>query len=160
MEENLKGKKKPRGKAALIQGKCIACGARCQTVCPTDAVEMSESGEPIFLDEKCIGCRKCIKICPSNAIKIISPPGEQAIPCEIESEISSDEEEAELERDGSNILVWKGVWVFVEQTNRIPHSVSWELLGVGRTLAQDLGVELSAFILGSDIKALAGEAFG
>jgi len=160
MEKKLKGKKKPRGKAALIQGKCIACGAKCQAACPTDAVEMSESGEPIFQDAKCIGCRKCIKVCPANAIEIIFPPGEAAIPSEIESESLSDEEETELKKGGVDVLAWKGVWVFVEQTDGVVHSVSWELLGVGRTLAQDLGVELSAFILGSNIKALADEVFG
>ncbi|MCX5884987.1 MAG: electron transfer flavoprotein subunit alpha [Proteobacteria bacterium] len=160
MEEKLKKKKKPRGKALLIQGKCIACGAKCQAACPTDAVEMSESGEPIFEDAKCIGCRKCIKVCPADAIEIIFPPGEAAIPSEIESESLSDEEETELKKGGVDVLAWKGVWVFVEQTDGVAHSVSWELLGVGRTLAQDLGVELSAFILGSNIKALADEAFG
>ena len=32
--------KKPRGKARLLEGKCIACGARCQASCPTDAIEI------------------------------------------------------------------------------------------------------------------------
>ena len=26
--------KKPRGVAVLLDGKCIACGARCQSACP------------------------------------------------------------------------------------------------------------------------------
>jgi electron transfer flavoprotein alpha subunit len=160
MEEKVKQKKKPRGKAVLIQGKCITCGAKCQAACPTDAVEMLESGEPKFLDEKCIGCRKCVKICPANAIEIILPPGTQEIPSEIESEGLGDEVGEEPKKDGLNVFAWKGVWVFVEQTDGVAHSVSWELLGVGRTLAQDLGVELSAFILGSNIKALADEAYG
>jgi molybdopterin-containing oxidoreductase family iron-sulfur binding subunit len=30
--------KKPRGKAKLLDGKCIVCGARCQQVCPTRAI--------------------------------------------------------------------------------------------------------------------------
>jgi electron transfer flavoprotein alpha subunit len=41
MGEKPKKKKKPRGKARLIAGKCIACGARCQTSCPSDAIEMN-----------------------------------------------------------------------------------------------------------------------
>ena len=32
--------KKPRGIVRLLEGKCIACGARCETVCPVDAIEM------------------------------------------------------------------------------------------------------------------------
>jgi electron transfer flavoprotein alpha subunit len=39
-----------------------------------------------------------------------------------------------------------GVWVFVEQDQGAAHPVSWELLGVGRTLANDLGVELCALV--------------
>ena len=58
--------KKPRGVAQLIPGKCIACGARCQSACPKDAVEMNDQGEPIISLEKCIGCRKCLKVCPVN----------------------------------------------------------------------------------------------
>ena len=62
--------KKPRGKAELIEGKCIACGARCESSCPSDAIEMNENGEPIIDLEKCIGCRKCVKVCPFDAITL------------------------------------------------------------------------------------------
>ena len=55
MEEKPKKKKKPRGKARLIAGKCIACGDRCQASCPSDAIEMNDQGEPIIVIEKCIG---------------------------------------------------------------------------------------------------------
>jgi electron transfer flavoprotein alpha subunit len=55
---------------------------------------------------------------------------------------------------------WKGVWVFVEQCRGEAHPVSWELLGVGRTLAGDLGTELCAFILGSQVAHLSQQAFG
>ena len=44
--------KKPRGKAFLLEGKCIACGARCQSACPVDAIEMAEDGSPIILTAK------------------------------------------------------------------------------------------------------------
>jgi len=158
MEEKLKKKKKPRGKARLIAGKCVACGARCQIACPTDAVEMNEQGEPIFNDEKCIGCRKCVKICPADALEIVFTPEERKLLTEIEAEDLV--EEAEVKKAESTVEGWRGVWVFVEQSDGKAHSVSWELLGVGRTLAQDLEVELSAFILGSKVKALAEEAFG
>ena len=158
MEEKLKKKKKPRGKARLITGKCVACGARCQIACPTDAIEMNEQGEPIFNDEKCIGCRKCVKICPADALEMVFTPEERKLLTEIEAEELV--EEAEVEKAESTVEGWRGVWVFVEQSDGKAHSVSWELLGVGRTLAQDLGVELSAFLLGSKVEALAEEAFG
>jgi electron transfer flavoprotein alpha subunit len=54
----------------------------------------------------------------------------------------------------------QGVWVFVEQNQGEAHPVSWELLGVGRTLANDLAVELSAFVLGAGVGPLVQQAFG
>jgi len=43
---------------------------------------------------------------------------------------------------------YKHVWVFVEQERGQMHPVSWELLGAGRKLADKLGVELAAVVLG------------
>ena len=36
----------------------------------------------------------------------------------------------------------RGVWVFVEHERGATHPVSWELLGEGRKLADQLGVEV------------------
>lgn len=163
MGEKPKKKKKPRGKARLIAGKCIACGARCQMSCPSDAIEMNDKGEPIILIEKCIGCRKCVKICPSEAIEMVFTPEEKKLLAELEASGVAEEEgeaDASAEATKAGVDAWKGVWVFVEQSNGKAHPVSWELLGVGRKLANDLGVELAAFVLGSEVQALAGEAFG
>ena len=68
MEQKPKKKKKPRGKARTIEGRCIACGARCQMACPVDAIEMNEKEEPVILEDECIGCTKCIQACPVDAI--------------------------------------------------------------------------------------------
>jgi electron transfer flavoprotein alpha subunit len=159
--------KRPRGKAELIPGKCIACGARCQTACKVDAIEMNEKEEPIILLDKCIGCVKCAKICPAEAIKMVFTPEEQKLLEELDKQGAggaAEEEEAEaptvkVEKSASPLDAWKGVWVFAEQTGGKAHSVSWELLGVGRALADDLQVPLSAFVLGSNVKHLADEAF-
>jgi electron transfer flavoprotein alpha subunit len=43
---------------------------------------------------------------------------------------------------------YKHVWVFVEQERGQIHPVSWELMGAGRKLADKLGVELAAAVLG------------
>jgi electron transfer flavoprotein alpha subunit len=161
MGEKPKKKKKPRGKARLIPGKCIACGARCQMSCPADAIEMNDQEEPIISIEKCIGCRKCIKICPSEALEMYLTPEEEKLLAELEAGAAVEEEEEQgAEATAPGVEAWKGVWVFVEQSEGKAHPVSWELLGVGRTLANDLGVELCAFILGSQVNALTGEAFG
>lgn len=159
MEEKPHKKKKPRGKAHLIAGKCIACGARCQTACPADAIEMNEQGEPIIDIEKCIGCRKCVKVCPADALEMVFTPEEEKLLTEMAVKSIIEEDEAEQKKADADIKSWRDVWVFVEQSDGKAHPVAWELLGVGRTLAQDLGVELSAFVLGSNIKALAQEAF-
>ena len=164
MEQKPKKKKKPRGKARLLKGKCIACGARCQTSCPADAVEMNEKEEPIIDEGKCIGCKKCIKVCPSDALEMFFTPEEEALLKEIEAaggasaepEAEEKEEEKGVESD---IARWKGVWIFIEQVDGKAHEVSWELLGKGRALADDLGVELAAFVLGENIRHLADEAF-
>ena len=157
MDDKPAKKKKPRGKARLIPGKCIACGARCQISCPADAIEMNDKGEPIIDVEKCIGCVKCVKICPAEALEMIFPP-EEEMPLFTREEAPKPENHDE-EISSGGIEAWQGVWVFVEQSDGKAHPVSWELLGIGKTLAQDLGVELAAFILGSKVKGLAEEAF-
>src|SRR5271166_1580415 len=57
---------------------------------------------------------------------------------------------------------YKHVWVFVEQERGQVHPVSWELLGIGRNLADKLGVELAAVVLGPGGEAtrrIAADAF-
>lgn len=167
MEQKPKKIKKPRGKARLLEGKCIACGARCQISCPVDAIEMNDKEEPVIDAGKCIGCTKCVKACPADAIEMFFTPEEQALLKELEaqgavSEAEETEAEAKQPAGGaeSNIALWKGVWVFIEQFEGHAHDVSWELLGKGRILADDLGVELAAFVLGENVKNLAQESFG
>ena len=157
--------KKPRGIAQLIPGKCIACGARCQAACAKDAIEMDDKGEPIIIVENCIGCRKCIKVCPTDAIEMYFTPEEQKILAEIaaraeaaaapEAEEVSEEEAAALAR----IREYRGVWIFVEHTEGEPAVVSWELLGVGADLAKTLGVELCTVVVGDKVENLCQESF-
>ena len=54
---------------------------------------------------------------------------------------------------------YKGVWVFVEQTNGEPATVSWELLSVGADLARDLNVELCTMVIGDNVEHLCQESF-
>jgi len=57
---------------------------------------------------------------------------------------------------------YKHVWVFVEQERGHVHPVSWELMGSGRRLADKLGVELAAVVIGpagEATRAAAAEAF-
>ncbi len=168
MAEQQKRRKKPLGAARLIPGKCIACGARCQSTCRADAVEMNDAGEPIFLLEKCTGCRRCLRICPTDAIEIYFTPEQQKILDEIareagaaaEPEVEEEEEEDEEEaRVAAKLKEYQGVWVFVEQTDGQPAEVSWELLGTGADLAKTLDVELCTLVIGDKVENLCRESF-
>jgi len=62
----------PPGVAATApNGNCTKCGL-CETVCPTSAITMTESG-PEIDGEKCIWCCACVKVCTSHAMDITSP---------------------------------------------------------------------------------------
>ena len=166
MEEEKKKKvKRPRGVARLIPGKCIACGARCQTSCPKDGVEMNDKGEPVFNAPLCIGCAKCVKVCPSGAIEMYLTPEERKI---LDAILAADaasgvvpkaEDGEEKPAAPSKLKEYKGVWIFIDQTDGVPASVSWELLGVGADLAKKLGVELCAIVIGDKVEQLCEEAF-
>lgn len=153
--------KKPRGVARLLEGKCIACGARCQSSCPVNCIEMTDSGEPIIETGKCIGCQKCVKICPSTAIEMFYTAAEQQILAELAASAVPVEEEIDPEAAAiaKTLAAYRGVWVFVEQTEGEPAKVSWELLGVGAGLASTLGVELCALVIGENVEHLCREAF-
>jgi len=49
---------------------------------------------------------------------------------------------------------YKGVWVFAEQRDGVIQKVSLELLGKGREIADQLGVPLTAVLLGNNVESL------
>ena len=164
MTEAVKPPKKPRGKAVLLEDKCIACGARCQSVCPVDAIQMNDAGEPIVDASRCIGCLKCVKVCPVQALQMSFTPEELLIlqqlaaTAPVESELSEeDPEEAALRK---RLAVYRGVWVFVEQTGGEAAKVSWELLGKGKELAEARNCELAAVVMGDGVEDLCRQAIG
>ena len=60
------------------------------------------------------------------------------------------------------LKAYKGVWVFIEHERGHVHSVSWELVGEARKLADKLGCAVAAVLLGGSDEALeqfAAEAF-
>lgn len=52
-----------------------------------------------------------------------------------------------------------GVWVWVEQVDGQAATVSWEAMGLGRRLADDLGQAVIALVFGTNVYELAQEAF-
>jgi electron transfer flavoprotein alpha subunit len=56
-----------------------------------------------------------------------------------------------------NLQEYNGLWVFVEQGDGKPARVSLELLGKGRTLADKLGVVVTAILIGQNVTEMAEE---
>ena len=164
MSEAVKPPKKPRGRASLLEGKCIACGARCQSACPVDAIEMNEAGEPIVIASKCIGCVKCVKVCPVQALEMSFTPDELRILQELAAVTTTaaapPEEDAEEAALARRLAAYRGVWVFIEQTEGEAAKVSWELLGKGKELALDRECELAAVVMGDGVEELCIQAIG
>ena len=104
--------------------KCIGCSL-CESACAFGSLVMEE-GYPRFLDN-CRLCGECVQACPQDAIVI---------------------EEAATDVKFSN---HKGILVFAEQWKGKVHPVSFELLGKGRELADQLGEQLFAVIIGSEL---------
>lgn len=113
----------------VIEEKCIGCSI-CQKNCPFDAISM-ENGKAVIKDN-CTACGACVEVCPVNAI-----------------------EKQEEERNGVDVSLYKGVWVFAEQREGKLLNVAVELMGEGRKIADTLGVELTAVLLGSKLNEAA-----
>lgn len=107
----------------IVREKCTGCET-CISVCPFDSIVIKD--EKAFINEYCQNCKACITVCPEGAI--------------------TETEEAPKAGPSAD---YKGVWVFAECRDGQVAGVAYELLGAGRRLAGDLGVELSAVLLGA-----------
>ena len=56
-----------------------------------------------------------------------------------------------------NLEEYKGVYVFAQQVDNVISSISFELLGKGRELAADLGTDVTAVLIGYQVKDLADQ---
>jgi len=109
----------------VIKERCSGCG-KCIPVCPFSAIQLKE--KKIEILDNCNFCGVCIEACPREAIII------------------------EGEKKEVDLSSYRGVWVFAEQREGKIMPVTYELLGIGRKLADDLGEELSVILLGKDIR--------
>jgi len=106
---------------------------RCVKTCPTNAIEMADKLAIIDMD-KCIYCGSCVSACPVNAI-----------------EITIDKQPA------SDLDQYSGVWVYGEAEDGHLAGVVPELIGEGRKLADKRGCDLCVVVLGADVAELAKE---
>ena len=56
-----------------------------------------------------------------------------------------------------NLEEYKGVFVFAQQVDNVLSGIALELVGKGKELAKDLGTEVTAVLIGSDVKGLCTE---
>ncbi len=117
----------------INQETCTGCEA-CIPSCPYGALSMKEG--IAVVDEKCTFCGACVDVCPVNAIAL-------------------EKDEKAVSIDTSS---YKDVWVFIEHENGKVSSVSFELLGEGRKLADALGCKLCGFVFGKEVEGFIQEA--
>jgi electron transfer flavoprotein alpha subunit len=117
------------------------------------------------LADKCIGCKKCIRVCAYDAITM---QGKLAVidldkctlcgacpeSCPVDAIVIE-----HAKADAASISAYRGVWVFAEQRSGEIQSVVYELLGAGRKLAAARQCELACVLIGSGVEAKAGSLF-
>ena len=108
----------------INKDKCTGCD-ECIASCPVSAIEMKDG--KAFINEYCEACMTCLNVCPEGAI------------VEVQKEAP----------EGADIQGYKGVWIFAEQRAGKVSSIAYELLGIGRKLADDRGAKLSAVLFGA-----------
>ncbi|MCL2125473.1 MAG: FAD-binding protein [Oscillospiraceae bacterium] len=116
-------------------------------------------------NDKCVGCSKCVKECPFDAITvigklaIIGPKCTNCSKC-IDACPFDAIENVEEEKTGAvDISLYHNVWVFAEQREGRFVNVSIELLGEGRKLADEIGCEVCAILCGDGMEGLVDELF-
>ncbi|MEW6066499.1 electron transfer flavoprotein subunit alpha [Desulforamulus profundi] len=151
--------------AINVSSACIGCQA-CIPTCPYEALYINEEGLCQVIPEKCVECGACIDVCPVSALSLPSadkeevaagePAGKTPVMQNVSSnsEIPADEPKETAVQLTGDLGRYQGVWVFIEQREGEIAPVSLELLGVGRQLADKLGVELAGVLLGDSVCGL------
>ncbi len=129
--------------AEIISGKCIGCQI-CVAECPVGAIEMS-GGVALIDPEVCIGCGKCFDVCPVDAVRF-EKVRRKGTPNKIK------------EMPEKHQTDHRGVAVFIEVFEGRGATVSWELAGKARELAQKLDTTVVGFLLGYKVDEIAQEA--
>jgi electron transfer flavoprotein alpha subunit/NAD-dependent dihydropyrimidine dehydrogenase PreA subunit len=115
---------------------CIGCEA-CVEACAFGALSMDDQGIAV-VNDNCTACGACIDECPVEALSLPAA----APPAVVTGDLGA----------------YQGVWFWVEQFEGQAGSISWEMAGKGRELADQLGTTLTACVLGHNVEAVAQEA--
>jgi electron transfer flavoprotein alpha subunit len=125
---------------------------------------MSSDKQINILNEVCVGCGLCVKVCPFGAIAM---ENEKAVidydkcnfcgACVDACKFNAIElKTIERKYDHSG---YKNVWIFCEQKKGTVQPIAYELLGEGGKLAARLNTKLCAVLLGENIKGEADKLF-
>ncbi|MDD4237054.1 MAG: electron transfer flavoprotein subunit alpha [Desulfotomaculaceae bacterium] len=118
---------------------CTGCEA-CQASCPVGAIEID--GGIATITDKCTCCGACVEECPVQAIKL-----------------ENENNNIAPAKEAFHLGAYQGVWVFAELRQGTIMNIALELLGEGRKLADTLGVELGAVLIGNKVEPLAQDLF-
>lgn len=110
--------------------KCTACGV-CEATCAFGAIAVK--GDCAEVNESCTLCGACVDNCPEAALRI---------------EIV--DKRAQADKDA-----YAGIMVFAEYRHGSIAPVSFELLGIGRKLADKRGTALSVVLPGGEVTRFA-----
>ena len=115
-------------KVKILVDKCVGCGL-CVSACPFGCLEMKDNKAVIDYN-KCTFCGACKEVCNFAAVEVLDIDSNQA---------------------GIDLTEYRDVWVFCEQKKGVVQSISYELLGEGRKLADKLEGNLCAVLIGEDM---------
>ena len=113
---------------------CIGCGI-CADNCAFAAISVVNGLAEV--NEQCTLCGNCVDNCEAGALRIEQEEGTAAVKV--------------------NLADYSGVWIYAEFRQGEIAPVVFELLGVGRRLADARGVKLAAVLMGYDLQNKAQE---